>query len=75
MIRWILGGSLLGLVLAGPLRPQAQDVSTGAALFGERCAVCHGGDARGANGPSLVPLWASGATDERVLRKAGKSAK
>ena len=68
MIRWIVGGSLVGLVLAWPLRPQAQDVSTGAALFGERCAVCHGGDARGAIGPSLVTLWASGATDERVLR-------
>ena len=63
MIRWIVGGSLLGLVLAWPLRPQAQDVSTGAALFGERCAVCHGGDARGAIGPSLVTLWASGAID------------
>ena len=68
MIRWIVGGSLLGVVLVWPLRPQAQDVSTGAALFGERCAVCHGGDARGAIGPSLVTLWASGATDERVLR-------
>jgi len=68
MIRWTVGGSLVGLLLAWPLRPQAQDVSTGAALFGERCAVCHGGDARGAIGPSLVTLWASGATDERVLR-------
>src|SRR5829696_1481523 len=47
---------------------QAQDAGAGAALFGERCAVCHGGDARGAIGPSLVTLWASGANDERVLR-------
>ena len=68
MIRWIAGGSLLVLVLAWPLRPQAQDANAGAALYSERCAVCHGGDARGAIGPSLVTLWASGATDERVLR-------
>jgi alcohol dehydrogenase (cytochrome c) len=47
---------------------QAQDSRAGAALYGERCAVCHGGDARGANGPALVNLWASGATDDRVLR-------
>jgi len=68
MIRWIVGGSLVLLVLALPLRPQAQDAGAGSTLYGERCAVCHGGDARGAIGPSLVTLWASGATDERVLR-------
>jgi cytochrome c551 len=47
---------------------QAQDTRAGANLYGERCAVCHGGDARGAIGPSLVTLWASGATEDRVFR-------
>ena len=46
----------------------AQDSRAGEALYGERCATCHGGDARGGNGPALVNLWASGATDDRVLR-------
>src|SRR6186713_1328609 len=68
MIRWIVGGSLVLFVLALPLHPRAQDVGAGSAFYSERCAVCHGGDARGAIGPSLVTLWASGATDERVLR-------
>src|SRR5262245_43356089 len=69
MLRWIAGVTLpLLALLTVPLRPQAQDARAGAALYAERCAVCHGGDARGANGPSLVTLWASGATDDRVLR-------
>jgi putative heme-binding domain-containing protein len=66
-------------LLAGALRPgagvraaaqPADDalVRTGAALFLERCADCHGADARGVSGPGLVGLFASGATDERVFR-------
>ena len=51
-----------------PYGAQAVDARAGATMYGERCAVCHGGDARGAIGPSLVTLWASGATDDRVLR-------
>ena len=47
---------------------QAPDPGVGAAQYSERCAVCHGGDARGGNGRALVNLWASGATDDRVLR-------
>ena len=41
-------------------------VRTGAGLFRERCAECHGADAKGVAGHDLTQLWASGATDERV---------
>ena len=30
-------------------------------------AACHGGAAKGDNGPNLTTLWASGATDDRVF--------
>jgi alcohol dehydrogenase (cytochrome c) len=68
MIRVAVGSSLVLLALAIPLRPLAQDVKSGAELYGERCSTCHGADARGSNGPALVNLWAGGATDDRVRR-------
>ena len=69
MTRWIACAAVVALVLfTWPLRPRAQDVRIGGTLYAERCSACHGGDARGGNGPALVGLWASGATDERVFR-------
>jgi alcohol dehydrogenase (cytochrome c) len=67
---FVLGSAVLVLATlkGSPYSVQAQDARAGAALYSERCAVCHGGDARGAIGPNLVTLWASGATDDRVLR-------
>jgi putative heme-binding domain-containing protein len=41
---------------------------TGQALFRERCAECHGADAKGVIGHDLTRLWTSGATDERVFQ-------
>jgi alcohol dehydrogenase (cytochrome c) len=55
-------------LIAIPLHPRAQESPSGAALYGERCSACHGADARGGNGPTLVNLWSAGASDERVLR-------
>jgi putative heme-binding domain-containing protein len=43
-------------------------VRAGGALFRERCAECHGSDAKGVQGHDLTRLWTSGATDERVFR-------
>ena len=43
----------------------------GATLFRERCAECHGADAKGERGPNLTGLWTadvSGAMDERVFQ-------
>ena len=51
--------------------PQDADqaaVRTGGALFRERCAECHGSDAKGVPGHDLTRLWTSGATDERVFQ-------
>jgi putative heme-binding domain-containing protein len=43
----------------------------GATLFRERCAECHGADAKGERGPNLTGLWmadVSGVMDERVFQ-------
>jgi putative heme-binding domain-containing protein len=42
-------------------------IRAGRALFANRCAECHGADAKGLNGPDLTALWASGIRDERVF--------
>jgi alcohol dehydrogenase (cytochrome c) len=49
-------------------QPQDPMVARGAAVYAERCAVCHGADARGVNGPSLINLNAAGKTDERIFQ-------
>lgn len=52
-----------------PGSPRAQDsAQTGAGLFRDRCAECHGADAKGVAGHDLTLLWASGTTDERVFQ-------
>jgi putative heme-binding domain-containing protein len=51
----------------GPVQgspPNAQ----GAALFRERCADCHGENAKGNVGPDLTRLWTSPNTDARVMQ-------
>ena len=53
---------------AAPRDLDPASVRTGAGLFRERCAECHGADAKGVAGHDLTQLWASGATDERVLQ-------
>ena len=40
-------------------------VRTGAGLFRERCAECHGAYAKGVAAHDLTQLWASGASDDR----------
>jgi putative heme-binding domain-containing protein len=48
---------------AGPAAVQA-----GSALFRERCADCHGADAKGVRGPDLTRLWTAQGSDERVFQ-------
>jgi alcohol dehydrogenase (cytochrome c) len=60
--------TLVLIVWSLPSLLRAQDARQGAALFAERCAACHGADARGQNGPNLTTIWTSGATDERVFQ-------
>jgi putative heme-binding domain-containing protein len=51
-----------------PREGDATAVRAGGALFRERCAECHGADAKGVAGHDLTRIWASGATDERVFQ-------
>src|SRR5262245_9104518 len=51
--------------------PRAEDpaaVRAGAAMYRERCAECHGDDAKGVRGPDLTRLWTSEASDARVFQ-------
>jgi putative heme-binding domain-containing protein len=43
-------------------------IRAGAALFRERCADCHGTDAKGVRGPDLTQLWTTDGSDERAFR-------
>jgi putative heme-binding domain-containing protein len=50
-----------------PLDGNAQAITTGGAMFRNRCAGCHGPDARGFLGPDLTGEWESGSTDARLF--------
>ena len=63
-------GAIPATAQDGPLqRPQNSGaVAAGAALYGARCAECHGTDGKGVGGHDLTRLWSTGATDERVFQ-------
>lgn len=42
-------------------------IRAGRALFANRCAECHGADAKGYSGPDLTVMWGLGTSDERVF--------
>ena len=67
MPRLVLAGAILGLLIAVSVHGQSPAAS-GAALYGEACATCHGADARGLNGPSLVALVTARQPDDRLLQ-------
>jgi putative heme-binding domain-containing protein len=78
MVRLTSTRVFLILLFSAPLPASAQTgnpyetdpraIRAGGALFGARCAQCHGGDAKGITGPDLTLLWASGASDDRVFQ-------
>ena len=72
MAQWVsLVVSVLFLAAAQAGNPRAGDpaaVRAGAAMFRERCADCHGPDAKGVRGPDLTGLWTSEANDGRVFQ-------
>ena len=43
-------------------------IQAGGALFRERCADCHGADAKGVRGPDLTRLWTTEGSDERAFQ-------
>src|SRR5688500_20351789 len=67
MARLIIACAIFGLLNGVSIQSQSPAVS-GAALYGEACATCHGADARGLNGPNLVALVAAKRPDDRLLQ-------
>ena len=70
----ILACAVMGLAIVGFSNPspsraleQAAPTMSGATLYGESCAACHGADGKGLNGPNLTALFAAGRTDDRIL--------
>src|SRR4029079_18415939 len=53
---------------AGPGQVNPATIETGGRLFRERCADCHGGDAKGSRGPDLTGLWTDAAADDRAFK-------
>jgi putative heme-binding domain-containing protein len=51
-----------------PLEGNAQAISNGGAMFRNRCAGCHGPDAKGFMGPDLTGVWETGSSDDRLFR-------
>ena len=51
-----------------PYIGDAGAIRVGGALFGARCATCHGADAQGIVAPDLTLLWAEGVEDHRVFQ-------
>ena len=53
--------------VGNPLEGDPNAIRAGGGLFASRCAACHGADAKGATGPDLTVLWATGQSDEHVF--------
>jgi putative heme-binding domain-containing protein len=51
-----------------PLEGNPDAIKYGMGLFRSRCADCHGMDARGIRGPDITQVWASGRTDDGLLK-------
>jgi putative heme-binding domain-containing protein len=64
----VIAATTLGSAQTRPAANDPAAVQAGTALFRERCAECHGTDAKGVAGHDLTRIWASGASDERVFQ-------
>jgi len=51
-----------------PRNADPATIQAGGTLFRERCADCHGADAKGVRGPDLTRLWTTEGSDERVFQ-------
>ena len=51
-----------------PFQPNPTILQEGMAAFRANCAYCHGMDGRGARGPDLTGIYASGHTEESLYR-------
>ncbi|PYR47783.1 MAG: hypothetical protein DMF89_17910 [Acidobacteria bacterium] len=53
---------------ANPLQGNADAIRAGMGQFRQRCADCHGVDARGIRSPDLTQVWASGRSDDGLFQ-------
>ena len=51
-----------------PFEGNAAAVLAGMGQFRQRCADCHGTDARGVRGPDITQIWSSGRTDAGLFK-------
>ena len=51
-----------------PLEGNVEAIRAGTSMYRQKCADCHGWDARGVRGPDLTQVWASGRTDDGLFR-------
>ena len=74
LIGWALTSAIVlfagGVQSRNPREGDPAAIQAGAALFCERCADCHGADAKGVRGPDLTRLWTTTteSSDQRVFR-------
>jgi len=59
---------VLGVQTKNPRDGDPAAIQSGGALFRERCADCHGADAKGGRGPDLTRVWTVEGSDERVFQ-------
>ena len=57
-----------GVQAGNPRDGDPAAIQAGGPLFRERCADCHGGDAKGVRGPDLTRLWSQRRRDERAFQ-------
>jgi putative heme-binding domain-containing protein len=67
---WALATVLFvgGVQANNPSQGDPAAIQAGASLFRERCADCHGADAKGVSGPDLTRLWTRADSDQRVFQ-------
>ena len=57
--------------IKNPVDGNPDAIRTGGAVYGTRCASCHGTDAKGtARGSDLTRLWAAGSSDVQIFQSA-----
>jgi len=64
----IWGAERVGAQAGAPRDAGAAAIEAGGALFRERCADCHGADAKGVRGPDLTRIWTAPNSDQRALQ-------
>src|SRR5262245_36731145 len=51
-----------------PFDGEPEAIRAGMGIFRQRCADCHGTDARGVRGPDITHIWSSGRTDQGLFQ-------